>query len=128
MSQSKTTYLAGVPVLPSPDVVRAVEFYRDVLGFTVAALTEEPYAVIQRDQVTIHLWQCDDPELPTHTGCRILVSGIKALYEALQPTGVVHPNAPLEEQPWGALEFAITDRDKNLITFVELIGGKGSCD
>ena len=128
MSQSRVTYLAGVPVLPSPDVVRAVEFYRDVLGFTVAALTDEPYAVLKRDQVTIHLWQCDDPDLPTHTGCRIVISGIKALYEELRPKGVVHPNAPLEEQPWGALEFAIGDLDSNLITFVELIGQKSNCD
>lgn len=119
MNQSSTQFRAGVPVLPSPDVNQAVEFYRDTLGFEIAFLSEEPYAIVTRDDVCIHLWQCSDPELPTHCGCRIVVKGIDELYQEYEPLGVVHPNAPLEETSWGTKEFAIGDGDKNLITFEE---------
>lgn len=119
MNQSKTQFRAGVPVLPSLDIDRAVEFYRDTLGFEIAFLSEEPYGIVVRDDVSIHLWQCSDPEIPTHCGCRIVVKGIEELYQEYEPLGVVHPNAPLEETCWGTKEFAIGDGDKNLITFEE---------
>ena len=116
---TETKFAAGVPVLPSTNVSQTVEFYRDVLGFTVAALTDEPYAVLMRDIVALHFWQTDNPDLPKSSSCRIEVSDIKTLFESLEPLGIVHPNAPLTEQPWHALEFAITDPDGNLITFVD---------
>ncbi len=115
------SFEAGVPVLPSVDVPKAAEFYRDVLGFEILALTEEPYAVIRRGEVSLHLWQTEDPGLPSHCGCRIRVSGIQNLFEKLRPLGIVHPNLPLTKQPWNAWEFAIGDPDGNLITFVELV-------
>ena len=33
--------------------------------------------------------------------------------------GVVHPNGPLTDQPWGYREFAALDSDGNLIKFGE---------
>lgn len=41
------------------------------------------------------------------------------LFAELQPQGVVHPNAPLAQKPWGSREFGVLDPDGNLITFVE---------
>ncbi len=114
-----SNFLRGVPVLPSLDVRKATKFYQETLDFKTVFLSDEPYAIVARDGVEIHLWQCEDPELPSRTGCRIMVEGIDELYRQLEPTGVVHPNAPLEEKPWGSKEFAIGDMDRNLITFEE---------
>jgi uncharacterized glyoxalase superfamily protein PhnB len=50
---------------------------------------------------------------------RIRVEGIDELYDLCRSEGIVHPRAPLEEKPWGAREFAITDLDGNLLTFFE---------
>jgi catechol 2,3-dioxygenase-like lactoylglutathione lyase family enzyme len=33
---------------------------------------------------------------------------------------MVHPNATLEDKPWGTREFAVLDPDGNLITFYEV--------
>ena len=51
---------------------------------------------------------------------RIRVGGIDELYKYCQAKGIVHPNAPLEEKPWGSREFAVRDVDGNLLTFFEL--------
>jgi uncharacterized glyoxalase superfamily protein PhnB len=53
------------------------------------------------------------------TTIRVGVRGIDALYEDCRSEGIVHPNAPLKEQPWGFREFAVTDNDGNLVTFFE---------
>ena len=53
------------------------------------------------------------------TTFRIGVRGIDELYERCRAEEIVHPNAPLEEKPWGFREFAVTDHDGNLLTFFE---------
>ena len=53
------------------------------------------------------------------TMIRLGVRGIDELYAHCQERDIVHPNAPLAEQPWGFREFSVTDRDGNLVTFFE---------
>jgi uncharacterized glyoxalase superfamily protein PhnB len=53
-------------------------------------------------------------------GIRIGVRGIDEFHERCQADGIVHPNAPLGEQPWEMREFAVVDHDGNLVTFFEV--------
>jgi hypothetical protein len=69
--------------------------------------------------VRIHFLLTDDPEIPKVTACRIDVTGIDALNDELTAAGVVHPDAPLRDQPWGLREVGVLDGDGNLITFAE---------
>lgn len=112
-------FKSAIPVLVSLDIHKTVEFYCSVLGFSV--IYEEPgvYGIVQRDDVQIHFWASSDKYLAENTGCRISVQSIDALYAEYQPKQVIHPNAPLQEKPWGTREFAILDQDGNLITFFE---------
>ncbi len=108
--------LKSNPVLASLDIPRTVAFYVEQLGFQ-SAFCDEGYGIVQRDTVSIHFWKCDDPIFPQNTSCYIFVADIDALYAELQPKGVVHPNGPLEDKPWGVREFSILDLDGNLIRF-----------
>ncbi|MCU0571203.1 MAG: VOC family protein [Oculatellaceae cyanobacterium Prado106] len=110
---------SAVPVLASLNIPKTVQFYCSVLGFT--RIYEEPavYGIVQRDAIEIHFWACSDKYIAENTACRINVQAIDALYTELQPKGVVHPNAPLQEKPWGTREFGVVDEDGNLITFFE---------
>jgi catechol 2,3-dioxygenase-like lactoylglutathione lyase family enzyme len=110
--------LRAVPVLPSLDVVATQAFYAERLGFERVASYDD-YGVSARDGVQLHFWLAADPEIPKQTSCRIDVARIETLYAEMQAAGVVHPNAPLREQPWGRKEFGILDGDGNLITFAE---------
>lgn len=108
----------AIPVLASLDLEATQRFYRERLGFD--PLFQYPdYAISGRDGVQVHFRLTEDADVPKAMSCRIDVSGIDELYAEMSAAGVVHPNGPLREQPWGMKEFAVLDDDGNLITFGE---------
>jgi predicted enzyme related to lactoylglutathione lyase len=48
-------FKAAVPQFPVPDVVRTAEYYRDVLGFTIAGYWNSPpaFGIVRRDAVEV---------------------------------------------------------------------------
>lgn len=127
--------VSAVPVLPVASTAPAVAWYVDRLGFREIFLSDG-YAIVRRDGVEIHLWQAADESwrgkpavAPLETGaesflagtasCRVRVEGVAELHAAAEAAGIVHPNGPLGDRPWGTREFAVLDRDGNLVTFFE---------
>jgi len=110
---------SAVPVLASLDIAKTIQFYCSVFGFTKIYEEAAVYGIVQRDTVQIHFWACSEKHIAENTACRVNAKGIDALYAEFQPKGVIHPNAPLQEKPWGTLEFGVVDEDGNLITFFE---------
>ena len=107
------------PVLASLDIERTVSFYCSCLGFTRVYVDPGVWGIVARDSIQIHFWPCSDKIIAENTSCRVYVSGIDALFSELEPLGVVHPKASLEQKPWGSREFGVLDIDGNLITFAE---------
>lgn len=119
------TLLSAIPALPVSNIETATSFYRNRLGFDVIH-ADAGFAVVARDQVRVHLWAANDPNMPGaepflagSASCRINVTGIDALYQELTSSGVVHPNGPLATQPWGERDFSVLDQDNNCISFTE---------
>lgn len=127
----------AIPALPVRSSAQSLVFYRDQLGFTVRH-ADAGFVILQRDAVEIHLWEARDETwqertnlLPVVSGaesfiagtasCRVQVTGVDVLYHEFQRLGIVHPKAPLSDQPWGTREFGILDPDNNLITFFERV-------
>lgn len=106
----------AVPVLASLDIEATQRFYADKLGFAAVARYPD-YGIVERDGVQIHFWLTDDADIPKATSCRVDVTGVDELYEEMTAAGVVHPNGPLTDQPWGLREFAVLDGDGNMIKF-----------
>lgn len=106
----------AIPVLASLDLEATQRFYVDKLGFSAVAQYPD-YGIVERDGVQIHFWLTDDVDIPKATSCRVDVGGVDELYEEMNASGVVHPNGPLTDQPWGLREFAVLDGDGNMITF-----------
>lgn len=126
---------SAIPTFPVLNVERSLPFYRDILGFTLLH-HEGGFAIFGRDGIELHLGQSDDEswrsrkdDQPVRSGsesflagtasCRIGMTGVEAYYPLLVAQGVVHPNGPLKETPWGTREFAVLDPDNNLITFFQ---------
>jgi DNA-binding transcriptional MerR regulator len=118
----KITLQRAIPVLASLDLEATQRFYADKIGFSPVARYPD-YAICARDGVQLHFWLTDDADIPKETSCRIDVVGIEPLYEEMTAAGVVHPNGPLRQQPWGFKEFAVLDGDGNLIKFGERTDG-----
>jgi len=114
-----------IPALPVLDLAAAVTFYVDRLGFRVVH-ADDDFAVVMRDDVRLHLWAANKPDVPGaephlagSASCRIVVSGIEELYDEMRAAGVVHPNGPLTEQPWGERDFTVLDQNNNCISLAE---------
>ena len=116
----QASFRRAVPVLPSADLEATQRFYADKLGFQAVSRYPD-YAVCERDGVQVHFWLTDDPNLAKQSSCRIDVVGIEPLYAEFSAAGVVHPNGPLRQQPWGFKEFAVLDADGNCLKFGERV-------
>ncbi|SRR6266498_3401302 len=119
------------PNLVVSSVEQSVAFYRDVLGFTLAATVPDasPYAfaLVQSGGVEVFL-NAPEPaiaEYPAFKGrpiggtltLYVEVQGIRSLYETLKSRVAIV--TPLEKKFYGVTEFVIQDPDGYLITFGE---------
>ena len=119
------------PNLVVSDLQRSLEFYRDVLGFTVEMkVPDEPphvFASVQCGPVEIFLNALESaaaeyPAFKTRSigGTLTLfidVVGIRQVYESLKSR--VRVVMPLEKKWYGVTEFAFEDPDGYIITFAE---------
>ena len=116
---------AAVPALLVSDERAAVRFLADALGFVQLVHDGVGLGIVRRDGVELHVWVADgsapgaERSLAGSASCRIEVTGVAKLHEHCRRLGVVHPNAPLHDEPWGTREFAVLDPDGNLIGLYE---------
>jgi hypothetical protein len=118
-----TEFVSTVPIIPAREVEASAAWYHDELGFDVFHVERE-YGIVGRGESWIHFWGPSEiaPE-DSDTMIRVGVRGIDELYEHCLGRDLVHPNAPLEDKPWGFREFSVCDRDGNLVTFFETSDG-----
>ena len=91
------------------------DFYRNVLGFQVGD-DWDGYIITRKDQIEIHLWQCEDENLPKNTGCYIRYGrNIEELYLKYSKEAIIHKHGKLELKPWGMKQFSILDNSGNII-------------
>ena len=116
----------AIPQLPSGDLTRTADFFRNCLGFTEFTLfAEHGHLIACREQVEIHFWDAGSEDLARKYGsassCYIRVKNIRPFYEELKAR-----NAPfryeLTTQPWGMNEMQVDDPYGNAIRFGEAIG------
>lgn len=111
------------PVLPVKNVVDALAFYVNKLGFQIAFAddgSDPKYAGIRRDAIEIHLQWHDASEWDVEIDrpmLRIVTEHIEALFEDYKTKDVFHAKTALKETAWGTKEFAFYDLDKNGLTF-----------
>jgi catechol 2,3-dioxygenase-like lactoylglutathione lyase family enzyme len=114
-----TEFVSSVPIIPARDIEASAAWYRDELGFDVFHVEEE-YGIVGRGESWVHFWGPSGiaPE-DSMTMVRLGVRGIDELYAHCRERDIVHPNAPLQDTPWGFREFSVRDRDGNLVTFFQ---------
>lgn len=112
-------------VLLVSDIARAVEFWRDRLGFECEAYGDPPnFASARRDEASVLLALCADPAsivpnwklVPQTWNVYIRVDDADAIYAELQDRG-----APIDytiyDAPHGFREFGTQDPDGHDIAF-----------
>lgn len=109
------------PVLPSQDIQRDVAWYEERTGFK-SQFHDRMYAVLQRDNVNIHLqWHADTEDDPLLGGSviRIFVDDIRPWFEEFVRRGTVNEDTLPMGTPWSTNEFGFHDLNRNALFIVQ---------
>jgi catechol 2,3-dioxygenase-like lactoylglutathione lyase family enzyme len=100
------------------DIRQALEFYRDVLGFSVGFTNGSPvsFAVLKRDTACLHLSQRPDRAGTCHA--HILLTDLDSFCNHLIAAGV-DIRQPPKTQQWGLRDIVVADPDGNTFEFAE---------
>jgi len=116
---------AAAPQLLIDDLERSLAFYEGRLGFVRAFVHEGFYAGVARDGAVIHL-KCARKlnaerahrKSGEHLDAYLIVTGIRELHREFLRRGAPIVK-PLEERPWGMLDFHVEDPDGYVLCFSE---------
>ena len=107
-----TELLSMRPNLPVEDLDRAVAFYRDVLGFELAARMDDVgFALMKGGGAELALVTAPNPQ---PGGAYLYASDVEALLARCQAADAKIV-APLTTQPWGLRDFVVEDPDGHKI-------------
>jgi catechol 2,3-dioxygenase-like lactoylglutathione lyase family enzyme len=106
------------PKLPMRDKSATKKYYIDKLGFRCDDNYPD-YLMVEKDGIEIHFFEFKGLDPKENYGqVYIRTNDIDTVYQSLLDNKVgIHPNAPLQNKPWGQREFSLLDPDNNLLTF-----------
>ena len=114
--------LCIVPIIQAPDVVAAVRFYVDKLGFDNEWMWGEPpiYAEASIDCQEIHFKKTGPAPSTGLSAFYIMVEGVDHYYELCRNNGVEIVD-PIGTRPYGLRDFAIHDLNGYRVAIGEAI-------
>ncbi|WP_420318354.1 VOC family protein [Ekhidna sp.] len=109
-------------ILPVPNVKEASEYYRDVLGFSISFLWQDPptYGVVNReDSVGLHFSESSAPLYTDHAKLYIFVNNPDTVFEEYEKSGATIIE-PINDSDYKMREFVIED-----LNGYKIVIGKG---
>ena len=124
-------FIAVAPRFLVPDVVKAAEYYRDVLGFEILGFLQDPpvLALVSRDDVEIHFGQggapagSGTPNRGSAPDACIWVGDVDVLAGELNERGARILEGPVDRE-YGMREIVIQDPDGFRIAFGSQAGAE----
>ncbi|GGH48424.1 hypothetical protein GCM10007423_49610 [Dyadobacter endophyticus] len=119
MSEIKFTKL--VPNVFYIDIRDALTTFVDCLGFTIThdeIKTHRPFCVIEKGELRINLFEDAGLANEHHPEFRLVTEDIENVYNQISSKypNLLHPNLnKVTLRPWGAREFAITDKQLGIV-------------
>lgn len=105
------------PELPVADLRKSLAYYEAKLGFrTVMKMPDGDYAVVERDNVAIHIFRAGKGNAPG--SIHILTDGLNDLQKEFEGRGAnIHQR--IVRKPWGNWDFRVIDDSGNELKFPE---------
>jgi catechol 2,3-dioxygenase-like lactoylglutathione lyase family enzyme len=112
------TFGRVAPAIPVTDLERALRFYRDILGFTVAFTNGNPpsFAVIKQGSAELHLTAQNSKAGAAHA--HLLVDDLDTIHERCLQAGA-EVRQPPKVQEWGLRDIVVADPDGNTFEIAE---------
>jgi len=112
---------AIVPQLPSLNLERTSQFYRQKLSFREVGRYPD-LLLLKLEEQELHFWLTTDDTFGAACSCYLRVQGIESLHEEYAAVpGLMRAEHALAVRPWGMREFYIVDPDGNLLKFGEAV-------
>src|SRR5204863_1734162 len=106
------------PEIPVSNLRDSIEYYEKQLGFAVVMqMPEGDYAIVERDDVAIHLFERGRQE-HSPVSVHIFTDGLDELHAELGQRGA-RVSQGILQKPWGNRDFRVLDRSGNEIKFTE---------
>jgi hypothetical protein len=113
--------LGIIPVLPSLDIQRDIEWYEKYTGFKYH-FGDKTYAGLQRENLEFHLQFHHGNAEDSITGgsvIKIFVADIRPYFEEFVKRGTITKEKLRMNTPWGTHEFGFYDLNDNAIFVVQ---------
>jgi len=111
----KLSYIT--PEVPVSDLRGSIEYYEQKLGFQTVMEMPDDYAIMERDDVAIHLFQ-DDARAHSPVGMHIFTHQLDELHAELLERGA-RISQQIIRKPWGSRDFRVKDESGNELKFTE---------
>ena len=109
-------FITLVPNIFYADIKTGLQLFVDCLGFVITyndlASQEQPFRVIERDGLKMHLIQSEAFAAKDRPEIRLETDDIEAVYAEIKEKfpALLHPNLKeIKSQPWKVREFALRD-------------------
>ena len=109
-------FITLVPNVFYADIKTGLQLFVDCLGFVITyndlASQEQPFCVIERDGLKMHLIQSEEFAAKDRSEIRLETDDIEAVYAEIKEKfpALLHPNLKeIKSQPWKVREFALKD-------------------
>ena len=112
---NQASFGKAIPVLASLDLVRTLDFYKNVLGFQTQHFEDFSYGIAERGETELHFWACNDRHIAENTSCYLRVADIAAVHAEL--SAKLPSVQDVVRTAWGMDELYVIDPDGNLIKF-----------
>ena len=114
------TFGRVAPAIPVRDMERAIQFFRDVLGFEISFTNGEPivFAVINQGSAQLHL--VVQPSKAGSLHAHIMVDNLDAVHERLVLASATVWQSPMVHE-WGLRDLVVTDPDGNTFEIAEVV-------
>jgi catechol 2,3-dioxygenase-like lactoylglutathione lyase family enzyme len=115
------TFGRVAPSIYVRDLQRSLDFYCDILGFSVVFTNGSPIciAILKRDAANLNL--CLQPERAGLCHAHILLDDLDSFYAVLLGARV-EVRQPPKVQEWGLRDIVVADPDGNTFEFAEVVG------
>jgi catechol 2,3-dioxygenase-like lactoylglutathione lyase family enzyme len=110
------------PTIPVTDILKALSFYTEKLGFQKVFENGEPvgFVILEKDDAEIHLTLKLDHKASDRNLLHLMVSDAQALYDLLDGAGVRIVKG-VRDAEYGLRDFVIADPDGNRLDIGQVL-------
>ena len=110
-----------VPNIFYGDISEGLKLFVDCLGFTIShneIKSNQPFCVLEKDGLRINLFENEGLAKEHNPEFRLVTKNIEEVYAKVSQSHprFLHPNLKeITLRPWGAKEFALTDKQIGIV-------------